>query len=150
MDLNKIIREERINLNLEATTKAEAIDELAEILVKTNSVSDKAGFIRDVYAREEIGETGMGGYIAIPHGKSKYVENTAIAIGRTKEILEWESLDGKGVKFILLFAVPEEAKTTVHIKLLSQVASTLGDEEVCARLLTVESADDILEIMTNH
>ncbi|MCR1898442.1 PTS sugar transporter subunit IIA [Irregularibacter muris] len=150
MDLRNIILEERINLNLKAKTKQEAIDELTDLLVKTGSITDKEGFIKDVYAREEIGETGMGGYIAIPHGKSKHVAKTALAIGRTSEEIQWESLDGKGVKLIILFAVPEEDKTSVHIKLLAQVASTLGDEEKCEKLLSVESTEDILEIMTKH
>ena len=150
MDLSKVIQEERIDLHLKGKTKAEVIDQLTDLLVKTGSVSDKEGFLKDVYAREAIGETGMGGYIAIPHGKSKHVAKTALAIGRASEEIEWESLDGKGVKLIILFAVPEEDKTSIHIKLLAQVASTLGDDEKCEKLLSVESAEDIIEIMTKH
>lgn len=148
MDLSKIIVEERINLNLKAKTKDEAINELTDLLVETGSVSNKEGFIKDVYAREALGETGMGGYIAIPHGKSKFVDKTAIAIGRTDVEIEWESLDDKGVKIIFLFAVQEEAATTVHVKLLAQIASTLGDEEACEKLLLVNSTQDILQVMT--
>ncbi|MBS4535641.1 PTS sugar transporter subunit IIA [Clostridium sp. D2Q-14] len=150
MDLSKVIKEERINLNLNAKSKDEVINELTDLLVETGSVANKEGFLKDVYAREEIGETGMGGYIAIPHGKSAHVAKTAIAIGRTYEEIEWGSLDGKGVKLIILFAVPEEDKTSVHVKLLAQVASILGDEEKCQELLTVKSTEDILEIMSNN
>jgi PTS system fructose-specific IIA component len=150
MDLNKIIQAERINLKMQAQTKEEAIEELTEILVKTGAISDKNKFIKDVYVREEIGETGMGGYIAIPHGKSKHVKKTAIAIGRTSEEIKWESLDGKGVKLIFLFAVPEDEKGTIHVRLLAQVASRLGDDDVCKQLLSVESAEDIFTIMTNN
>ena len=120
------------------------------MLVKDGAINDKDGFLKDVYDREAVSSTGIGGYVAIPHGKSKSVIRTSIAMGRTIHDIEWESLDGKPVKFIISFAVTEEDKNTTHIKLLSKVAGTLADEDVCKELLTVESTEDIIRIFIDQ
>ena len=148
MEFNKVIKNQTIELNLQGRTKEEILEELTDLLVKDGAINDKDGFLKDVYDREAVSSTGIGGYVAIPHGKSKSVIRTSIAMGRTIHDIEWESLDGKPVKFIILFA--EEDKNTTHIKLLSKVAGTLADEDVCKELLTVESTEDIIRIFIDQ
>ena len=150
MDFEQVIKSETIDLNLKATNKDEVLEELTNLLFENGLLSDKEGFLNDVHEREKISSTGIGGYVAIPHGKSKSVSKTSIAIGRTQQDIEWESLDGLPVRFIILFAVTEEDKNTTHIKLLSKVAGTLADEEVCKQLLTVGSEQDIVDIFTGN
>ena len=150
MEFNKVIKNQTIELNLQGRTKEEILEELTDLLVKDGAINDKDGFLKDVYDREAVSSTGIGGYVAIPHGKSKSVIRTSIAMGRTIHDIEWESLDGKPVKFIILFAVTEEDKNTTHIKLLSNVAGTLADEDVCKELLTVESTEDIIRIFIDQ
>ena len=67
-------------------------------------------------------------------------------MARTLEPVEWETLDGKPVRFIILFAVRDIDKTTVHIKLLSEVATKLADEEVLDKLLTSDTPTEIISI----
>jgi fructose-specific phosphotransferase system IIA component len=148
MDLSKVIKSETIKLDMEATTKEEVIKELTELLYKVNAISNKENFLKDVFYRESIGTTGIGNGIAIPHGKSKFVNKTSLAIGRTKSAIEWESLDEQPVRFIILFAVTEEDKNSTHIKILAKVASNLGDDDVCANLLKAKSPEEILDIFS--
>ena len=148
MDLAKVIKKETIKLDMEATTKEEALKELVELLYENNKISDKEAFLEDVYYRESLGTTGIGNYIAIPHGKSKFVNKTSLALGRTKQDIEWETLDGLPVRFIILFAVTDEDKTSVHIRLLAKVASTLGDDDACAKLLVAKTNEEILNIFS--
>jgi len=148
MDLAKVIKKETIKLDMEATTKEEALKELVELLYENNKISDKEAFLEDVYYRESLGTTGIGNYIAIPHGKSKFVNKTSLALGRTKQDIEWETLDGLPVRFIILFAVTDEDKTSVHIRLLAKVASTLGDDDACAKLLVAKTNEEILDIFS--
>jgi fructose-specific phosphotransferase system IIA component len=150
MDLSKVIKSETIKLDMEATTKEEVIEELTELLYKVNAISNKENFLKDVFYRESIGTTGIGNGIAIPHGKSKFVNKTSLAIGRTKSNIEWESLDEQPVRFIILFAVTEEDKNSTHIKILAKVASNLGDDDVCANLLKVKSPEEILDIFSGR
>jgi fructose-specific phosphotransferase system IIA component len=148
MDLSKVIKSETIKLDMEATTKEDVIKELTELLYKVNAISNKESFLKDVFYRESIGTTGIGNGIAIPHGKSKSVNKTSLAIGRTKSDIEWESLDEQPVRFIILFAVTEEDKNSTHIKILAKVASNLGDDDVCANLLKAKSPEEILDIFS--
>lgn len=150
MDLSKVIRSETIKLDMEATTKEEALQELTTLLFNVNAISNQENFLKDVFYRESIGTTGIGNGIAIPHGKSKFVNKTSLAIGRTKFDIEWESLDEQPVHFIILFAVTEEDKNSTHVKILAKVASNLGDDDVCAKLLQAKSPEEILEIFSGR
>ena len=98
----------------------------------------------DIYLRESQGQTGIGHYVAIPHGKSDSVTQVGIAIGKVQDEIEWETLDGKGVKLIFLFAVGndnENAKT--HLRLLAEVARTLGNDDAVEALLNAGTVEDL-------
>ncbi len=150
MDISKILDEQRIYLDLDVANKEEAIEALADMLVKSEVLSSKEGFIKDVYLREAEGKTGIGGGIAIPHGKSKSVLKTSLAIGRTKQPIPWESLDDDPVRCIILFAVRDVDSTTVHIKLLGEIAGKLADEEIVEKLLTSRKPQEIISIFSQE
>ena len=83
--------------------------------------------------------------IAIPHGKSASVKKIGVAIGVTAREIPWETLDGKGVKGIILFAVGndnEGAKT--HLKLLSLFARKLGNDEVVEQLIKAKETKEVI------
>ena len=149
MQIEEILNENLIDLNMKACTKDEALRELTTLLCKEGNVTDGELFIRDVYKREAEGQTGLGNAIAIPHGKSDVVKTTSIAVGRTKCDLEWESLDDKPVHVIILFAVRNVDKTTVHLKLLSQVAIALADDETLEKLLITDDKAEIIRLLSN-
>ncbi|MDR3596892.1 fructose PTS transporter subunit IIA [Clostridium sp.] len=148
VDLAKVIQKETIKLDMKATTKDEALKELTELLYDAGTLSNKEAFLEDVYYRETLGSTGIGNGIAIPHGKSKFVNKTSIAFGKTKADIKWETLDGKPVNFVILFAVTESDKSSVHVRLLSKVAAKLGDDEACEDLLKATTPEEVYEIFT--
>lgn len=150
LDLSKVICKETIKLDMKAKNKNEALKELTELLYDADVISNKEAFLEDVYYRETLGSTGIGNGIAIPHGKSKFVSRTSIAFGKTKENLEWETLDGEPVNFIILFAVTESDKTSTHVRLLSKIATKLGDDEACAALLKATTPEEVYEIFTKQ
>ncbi|KTR91370.1 PTS sugar transporter subunit IIA [Pantoea dispersa] len=150
MDIYRILTPRRVNLALSATSKEEAINELTDLLVSDGAISDRAAFIADVWLREAEGSTGFENHIAIPHGKSSAVKQTTLAIGRTQQDIPWETLDGSQVRCIILFAVRLEDQNTTHIRLLSQVASALADDEVIARLLAENDPGNIIRLFSQY
>ncbi|MDI9768683.1 PTS sugar transporter subunit IIA [Pantoea dispersa] len=150
MDISRILTPRRVNLALSATSKEEAINELTDLLVSDGAISDRAAFIADVWLREAEGSTGFENHIAIPHGKSSAVRQTTLAIGRTRQDIPWETLDGSQVRCIILFAVRLEDQNTTHIRLLSQVASALADDEVIARLLAENDPGNIIRLFSQY
>lgn len=146
MDISKVLSVKHIKLNMVATTKKEAIEELTDLLVEDGAVIDKDHFVRDVWLREEQGSTGFENHIAIPHGKSEAVRQTTLAIGRTQNEIPWETMDGSDIRCIILFAVRMVDQNTTHIRLLSQVSSALADEEIIEQLLQEQDPQKIVEL----
>lgn len=148
MNVAEVLKRERIAENLSAKTKEEALSKLTDLLFESGALSDKDAFLKDVLDREAVSTTGIGNGIAIPHGKSANVKETTVAIGRLENEVEWESVDDKPVKLIVLLAVNEEDKTGVHVKLLSGMARKLAAEQTCKRLLDAKDADEIINIFS--
>ena len=149
MDIGEILDGELIDLNMTAATKDEAIRELSVLLYKKGNVKDIESFVKDVYLREAEGQTGLGSGIAIPHGKSDAVQVTSIAVGRTRADLAWESLDDLPVHVVILFAVRNVDKTTIHLRLLAQVATALADDDTLQRLLSTEDKAEVIRLLSN-
>lgn len=150
MDLKNVINRENVLVDIEGTTKEEVLKTLCNQLFNTGYINDVDDFYADVLAREEEGLTGLGKGIAIPHGKSESVINTTIAIGKTKQPIEWGSLDDKPVEVILLFAVKNSDATTTHIKLLQKVAIMLADDEFLVALQKAENEDELFGMITQR
>ena len=115
-----------------------------------SAISCRETFIQDVWQRESEGSTGFENHIAIPHGKSSAVVNTTLAIGRTRQDIPWETLDGSNVRCIILFAVRLEDQNTTHIRLLSQVAGALADDDIIEQLLVESSPQKIIELFSQY
>ena len=132
MDIKSVLDERVIDLNMTAKNKKEAIEHLAGKLKDAGYIADVDSYIEDIYLRESQGQTGIGHYVAIPHGKSDSVTQVGIAIGKVQDEIEWETLDGNGV---------ENAKT--HLRLLAEVARTLGNDDAVEALLNASTVEDL-------
>lgn len=135
-----------IKTNLSFETKSEIIHFLSETLKENDKINDIDGFVSDVYKREEQGQTGIGNFVAIPHGKSKFVNKPSVVIGINEKEIPLESLDGKGVRVVVLFAVGnDDMAAKEHLKLLSIFARKLGNDDVIKNLINSETKDDVIE-----
>ena len=131
MDIKSVLDERVIDLNMTAKNKKEAIEHLAGKLKDAGYIADVDSYIEDIYLRESQGQTGIGHYVAIPHGKSDSVTQVGIAIGKVQDE-------------IFLFAVGndnENAKT--HLRLLAEVARTLGNDDAVEALLNASTVEDL-------
>lgn len=148
VDITDILDERLVNLDLKARTKDQAINELAAMLFENGRISKLDTFVKDVYLREEEGITGMGNNVAIPHGKSAGVRLPSVAIGRTEKMIEWESYDDQPVRLFFLFAVPDSNEGAQdHLRLLSQVATRLANDETLNELKEVEDKASFISIL---
>ena len=123
MDIKSVLDERVIDLNMTAKNKKEAIEHLAGKLKDAGYIADVDSYIEDIYLRES---------------------QVGIAIGKVQDEIEWETLDGNGVKLIFLFAVGndnENAKT--HLRLLAEVARTLGNDDAVEALLNASTVEDL-------
>lgn len=145
MEITEVLDPQTIATHLNVTDKAKALNAMAEMLVKAGNVEDKEQFIKDVYEREAIGATGVGNYIAIPHGKSAAVKKPGAAVAVLDHEIEWESLDDTGAKIVILFAVGADDEAAMeHLKLLAMFSKRLGDDAVIKRLLEADDVEDVI------
>lgn len=145
MTLSEFIQPSLVFSNLKANDKDDVFNQLAAAFLKEKVIKDKDDFISAVHYRESIDTTGVGNGIAIPHGKSSTVQRSAIAIASLENEIDWDSLDGKPVKYVFLLAIPESGDQE-HLKVLSEIASKLMDEDVIEALHNSKNKNDIIEI----
>ena len=148
MEFTEVLKPETIVTHLNVKDKAEALDAMADLFVNAGIVDDKEQYIKDVYEREAVGETGIGDYIAIPHGKSTAVVTPGVAIAVLDHEIEWESLDGTGAKLVILFAVGADNEAAQeHLQLLAMFSKRLGDDVVTGRLMNADTTEDVMEAL---
>ena len=141
MAVKEILDDRVIGLNMDAKNKDEVIRHLAGLLKNAGYIEDLEG-----YVRESEGITGIGGHVAIPHGKSDHVDRVGIAVGRTRDMIDWESYDGEPSRLFFLFAVPADSDGAKdHLRLIAELAGKLGNDNTMRRLQTAASYDDLLE-----
>lgn len=149
MAVKEILDQRVIDLDMEARTKDDVIRYLAGLLKAAGYIDDLGGYVRDVYLRESEGITGIGNHVAIPHGKSDHVERVGIAVGRTREMVEWASYDGEPSDLFFLFAVPSDSKGAKdHLRLIAELAGKLGNDGIMQKLQTAKSYGELLEVFS--
>ncbi|MBM6765495.1 PTS sugar transporter subunit IIA [Faecalicoccus pleomorphus] len=151
MEIKDIIDTKIMGVDLEGITKDDAINVMAQILFDAGYINDLQSYKDDIYYRETLGKTGIGNYIAIPHGLSKSVVKNGIAIGKFKNEIPWESIDGKGVRVVCLFSVQDgDNAGNEHLKMLATIAGKLADDDVVQTLLDARTVEDIAEAFLEH
>jgi len=146
MNVTTILNTKTIEPKMYAKNKDEVLRQLADLLKEANYITNSERFVEDVYLREKEGITGIGNYIAIPHGKSIYVNEPGVAIGILDKEIPWETLDENGVKGIILFGVGDDnVGAEQHLKLLSSFAKKLGNDEVIETLLNAKDSDEVID-----
>lgn len=146
MKITDLLTKETMILALQAKTKGEVIDELAEKLAEAGAVSDVEVFKQAIWAREKQSTTGVGDGIAIPHAKTAAVKRPAVAFGRSVEGIDYESLDGKPSHLFFMIAAPEGGEQ-MHLEALARLSSMLMDASFRAQLETASSEEEIIRLV---
>lgn len=146
MDINKLTNKNLVNLNLKGNTKNEVLKEMIELFEKENRIRSADVFFETILAREDESTTGLGRGIAIPHGKSETVKELTLAVGRTDEGIDYESLDAQPVNLIFMVA-DYKGYSPGYLKMVSKLVSKLRIDEYRESLLNAESAAEVIEIM---
>ena len=108
MELSKILTPERIRVPLESADKTGAITELVDLLAASKGLADRDLALEAVLKREAERTTGIGYGLAIPHGKSEGCKKLVIAAGKPATPVDFQSLDGRPVTFVVLLVSPPD------------------------------------------
>ena len=144
--ITELLTKETIAMDLSASEKNGVIDELVNQLDSAGKLSDIAQFKEAIHNRESQSTTGIGEGIAIPHAKVAAVKSPAIAFGKSKEGVDYQSLDGQPAHLFFMIAAPEGGAQT-HLDALAKLSGILMDDTVRENLLQANSKEEILRII---
>ena len=146
MRISDLLIKDRINLDVQANDKPSLIRELAKLHEKTGVLNDYEGYVEALEAREAQSSTGIGEGIAIPHAKTKYVKEPALAMGRKTSGIDYQSLDDEPATLFFMIAAPDGANNT-HIETLARLSQLLLDDDFKEALEKAPTADAVLDII---
>ena len=147
MKITDLLKPESILLNATPTDKADAIYTLGDLMDKSGNLSDKAEYLKAVFAREEAGSTGLGDGIATPHAKSNGVKEAGLAAMVVPNGVDFDALDGQPSRLFFMIAAPEGAADT-HVEVLSKLATMVIDPDFKNALIQAATVDRFLELIT--
>lgn len=146
MKLVEILPIENVKVPLEGKTKDEIITELVDIISFSNPLIDKNLVLKSVIDRENTMSTGIGKGIAIPHAKSKGVNEIATALGIAPDGIDFDALDSQPVYLFFLIAAPE-GPAGPHLHCLSKISRLLNHDGYREKLLNSSSAKEALRLV---
>ncbi len=140
MKITEILAPEAILPDMRATSKAEALEELAGVVAKRHPGIDRERLVEVLHEREELGSTAIGEGIAIPHGKLHGIGDVVAVFGRSMKGVEFDSLDGGPTRLFFLLVAPDDS-AGVHLKALARISRLLKDRDFRARLFESQDPD---------
>jgi len=142
MKIKGLLQPEDIIPDLAATTKEEALDEMAGRVSRQHPGLDREEIIRILLERERLGSTGIGDGVAIPHGKLKRLDQPVMAFARSLKGVDYNAIDSRPVNLLFLILAPEAA-VGVHLKILARISRILKDAAVRTTLLEAPDAAEL-------
>ncbi len=142
MQITDMFKKEYIIEELKAKTKRAVLAELSEIFTRFHAGIQNEAMVEVLLDREKLGSTGIGDGIAIPHGKLKGLDSLVISFGRSREGIDFDSIDGKPVHIFFLLMAPESS-TGQHLKALAKISRMLKDPDFRNGLMSAKNAEEL-------
>ena len=146
MEIKDFLDAKTVKPRLESKTKDEVLEELTNLLEKTGKVTNREEFLRVIREREELGSTGIGYNIAIPHARSTGIKGLTGAFGISKEGIEFDALDKEPVYLFFVLAAPKNAAGD-YLKALATISRLLRNRKSRQALMKADTVGEIVKII---
>jgi PTS system nitrogen regulatory IIA component len=148
MKIMDIFRKEYIIEELKAKTKRDVLAELSGVIRPEDGTIKHELMVNTLLDREKLGSTGIGDGIAIPHGKLADLDELIVSFGRSREGVEFDSMDGKPANLFFLLLAPENT-TGLHLKALAKISKMMKDNAFRKKLIEAKSKDELYIIIAD-
>lgn len=148
MDLAGLIEEQTVKVPLEALDAEEAMAELVEVLVRAGKLRDRDGILDALYEREARGSTGIGGGVAIPHAKHDEINGVVLAVGVSREGIEFEATDDKPV-YLVFLVVAERQNPGPNVEALADIGYLMQLPGIYQGMASAQDAADLVQVVRN-
>ncbi len=142
MKINDLLQKNLMIMDLQATDKQSAIEEMVQRLYEEKIISNIEEFKAGILAREAQTSTGLGDGVAMPHAKNAAVLQPAVLFAKSPQGLDYEALDGQPTSLFFMIAAPEGANDT-HLQALAALSGRLIDADFLTKLNQAQTPDDV-------
>ena len=149
MKITDILKKEHIIENLVSTDKESTLDELSSYLKSKGLVTNKENLLNALMEREQLGSTGIGENVAIPHAKISEIDQIVTIFGRSIKGIEFDSLDKKLVHFIYLVLAPVNSSGQ-HLKVLARISRLLKNKSLREAIMNATETNQIYSIIADE
>lgn len=148
MELREFFNRDLVNLALQGDNKDDILKELIGLL----GLDDKSQGIlfKMLKRRENLGSTGIGRGIAIPHCRSLVVNRLRVAFGRKPQGVDFKAIDGQPVQYFFLIVAPPLEVSNQYLPVLGKIAQFAKEPNVIGRLAEIQSPEQFLEMLEEH
>ena len=149
MKIHEILDKRAIKIGLESTDKEGALKELVNVLFQVRNIGDQKAVVKALVEREELGSTGIGQGIAIPHGKTEKVDEIIAVMGISHKGVNFDALDGEPVFIFFLLVTPKDTSGP-HLKALAQISRLLRDTYFCELIRRCKQPEEVYQLIRNE
>ena len=149
MKISELLDPRAIVADLQAKDKTRALAELTDSLISCEPSLDRENVIAVLQERENLGSTGIGDGVAIPHGKLAGIPELKLVFGRSHSGVDFESMDGQPAYLFFLLIAPEES-IGVHLKTLARISKLLKDSTVRKKLMEAHDQQEIYQVILDE
>jgi nitrogen PTS system EIIA component len=142
MKITEVLHREAILVDLKASDKKGVLEELSKPVSQIAGIKQQ-DLVRVLLEREQLGSTGIGGGIGIPHGKLKNLDNLVLGFGLSRKGIDFDSMDRRPTHIFFLLVTPENS-TGLHLKVLARISRLLKNEDFKEKLFQISNAEDFL------
>jgi PTS system fructose-specific IIA component/PTS system nitrogen regulatory IIA component len=148
MKFTDFVNRDAIKAELTADDKEGVIREMAQALVENGGVAagDLEGIVRAILKREELGSTGIGRGVAVPHTKHASVDRLVGTVAVSREGVDFNSLDGEKVQLVFMLISPPD-RPGDHLRALENISRQLRNDTFCRFLKQAKSREDITQLL---
>ena len=148
MKFSDFICKEAVRTQLEADEKEAVIRAMASSLLEAGKISDDdyESIVEAILKREELGSTGIGRGVAVPHTKHPSIDRLIGTVAISEEGVDFDSLDGDKVHLLFLLVSPPD-RPGDHLRALENISRQLRDDTFCRFLKQSRSPDDVWQLL---
>lgn len=147
VQLSEFLDEDLFVPELKARTKDDALQEMVEAMVRAGRLKEGGILLEMLRQREQLGSTGIGRGVAVPHGRTLAMSRLAVVFARSAEGIEFEAMDDKPVHLLFLTVAPPQERSNLYLPVLGKIVEVVKSAKSRRRLQSAANFDEVAEIL---
>ncbi|MCD6405590.1 MAG: PTS sugar transporter subunit IIA [Planctomycetes bacterium] len=146
MKLSESLAENAVEVQTRASTKQEALAQLVALVERTDGFADADSLLAEISEREELGSTGIGKSVAIPHVHLENVHEMHVAMMTSSSGIDFDAIDDEPCRIFIMVVAPDSDREQ-YLTLLAEISRLFRNEDVRSEVLAAQSVPELIEVL---